>query len=60
MKIKLNIKYFDGTIQSIYKNVRDKELIEINNKNKSHIFKNKKKYNRKCKYKKDLRDETYY
>ena len=60
MKAKINIRFPDGSIKTINKTIRDRELIDINNKNKSHIFKDKKKYNRKDKYKKDLRNETYY
>lgn len=60
MKAKLNIKFPDGSIKIINKTIRDRELIDINIKNKSHIFKDKTKYNRKDKYRKDLKNETYY
>ncbi len=57
MRININLKYFDGTNQTINKKIRDKELINIINKNKSHIFKDKTKYSRKDKYKRDYKYE---
>ena len=51
MKKKFKIKWFDGKIQEVEYNQRDKEIPRILERNKSHVFKNRKKYNRKSKYK---------
>lgn len=51
MKKKFKIKWFDGKIQEVEYNQRDKEIPRIIERNKSAIFRNKKKYNRKCKHK---------
>ena len=50
-KRKFKIKWFDGKIQEVEYNQRDKEIPRIIERNKSVIFKNKKKYSRRCKYK---------
>lgn len=54
MKKKVNIKWIDGEQSTLQINSRDAELININNLNHSHIFKNKKTYNRKAKHRKDI------
>lgn len=49
MKVKIN--FLKEPIKAFEINKRDDELINIINKNKSSIHKNKKKYNRKIKHK---------
>ena len=51
MKKKFKIKWFDGKIQEVEYNQRDKEIPRIIERNKSYVFKNRKKYTRKSKYK---------
>lgn len=51
MKKKFKIKWFDGKEQEVEYNQRDKEIPRIIERNKSYVFKNRKKYNRKSKYK---------
>lgn len=53
MKRKFKIKWFDGKESEIVYNQRDKDIPKIIERNPSRIFKNKKKYTRKVKYKND-------
>ena len=54
MKRKVRIKFLNDKTKEFQVNVRDKELLEINNLNHSHIYKNRKKYNRKDKHKNSI------
>lgn len=54
MKKKVTIKWINGEQSTLQINSRDVELININKLNHSHIFKNRKTYNRKVKHKKDI------
>lgn len=49
--MKVKIKFLKEPIKEFEINKRDDEFINIINKNKSSIHKNKKKYNRKIKHK---------
>ena len=54
MKKKVTIKFLDDTPKVFEIDVRDTEYLNIVNKNKSSITKNKKQYTRKQKYRKDI------
>lgn len=49
--MKVKVKFLREPIKAFEINKRDDEFINIINKNKSSIHKNKKKYNRKIKHK---------
>lgn len=49
--MKLKIKFLKDSIKEFEINKRDDEFINIINKNKNSIHKNKKKYTRKIKHK---------
>lgn len=49
--MKLKIKFLKDTTKEFEINKRDDQFINIVNKNKSSIHKNKKKYSRKIKHK---------
>lgn len=53
MKKKVTIKFLDDNPKVFEIDVRDTEYLNIVNKNKSSITKNKKQYTRKQKYRKD-------
>lgn len=50
MKKKIIIRFLKDKPKEISINIRDKDLIDINNLNHSHVFINKKKYTRKVKH----------
>ena len=54
MKKKVTIKFLDDTPKEFEVKIRDTEYLNIVNKNKSNVIKNKKQYTRKQKHRRDI------
>lgn len=56
MKKKVIIKFLDDKPKEFEVKIRDTEYLNIVNKNKSNVIKNKKQYTRKQKHRRDIWD----
>lgn len=53
MKQKMKIKFLNDKTDVLMLNMRDQELVRIMNRMHSYTYRNKRKYTRKIKHKKD-------